>query len=114
MRQSLPLSINLLFLASLLVSCSTIQIPEIHPGITLPASGDGYQVDTLNGVPTRIPAAQWQQKIPRGIVLFSDDWETLKKTLLASCMENTCQQAVGALDTLFQTIDQALKNVPSP
>ena len=80
----------------------------------MPASGDGYQIDTLTGLPTRIPAADWQKQLPRGIVLFSDDWKTLKSTLLANCIENTCQQAVGALDNLFQTIDQALQQLPNP
>jgi hypothetical protein len=105
----------LLFASSpILVSCATVDIPEIHPGITLPASGDGYQVNTLTGAVTRIPAEDWQKRLPRGIVIFSDDWATLKYTLLKNCMANQCQKSVGALDFLFQTIDQALRKLPSP
>lgn len=110
MRQSLLLLLSLLFLAN----CATIQNPEIHPGITLPASGDGYQIDTLTGAHIRTPAAQWQAKLPQGIILFSDDWEILKNTLLTDCMETTCAESVGALDSLFQIIDQSLQNLPSP
>lgn len=104
------LSASLLFS----VSCAQVQIPELHPGITLPASGDGFTVDTVTGATQTIPAAQWQQKLPRGIVLFSDDWQILKTTLLNNCMDNTCTQAVGALDSLFQAIDQALRKIPVP
>lgn len=112
-RPRLICPLKLLFVNSLcLVSCAT-QIPEIHPGITLPASGDGYMVDTLTGADQRIPKDQWQAMLPRGIVLFSDDWQTLKTTLLNNCMENTCAQAVGAVDSLFQAVDQALQKLPS-
>lgn len=105
----------LLFVSSLyLASCAQIQIPELHPAITLPASGDGFLVDTVTGESQTIPAAEWQKKLPRGIILFSDDWEKLKTTLLTNCMENSCKQAVGVLDTLFQTIDKALKKIPVP
>lgn len=104
------LSLNLLFLAN----CATQQIPEIRPGITLPASGDGYQVDTLTGEGTRVPAEEWQKKLPRGIILFSEDWQILKMTILSNCIRGQCEKAVGALDTLFQTIDDVLKNLPSP
>jgi hypothetical protein len=96
-----------------LVSCATVQVPELHPGITLPASEDGLQINTITGEAIRTPADQWKQKLPRGIILFSDDWQTLKSTLLSNCMENKCQRAVGVLDTLFQAVDQALQKMPS-
>lgn len=97
-----------------MASCATIEIPELHPGITLPASGDGFQVNTITGRAKLIPAAEWQKQLPRGIIMFSDDWAKLKFTLLKNCLENTCTQAVGALDTLFQTIDEALRKLPLP
>ena len=71
-------------------------------------------ISTITHKETRIPAAVWQQKLPRGIILFSDDWATLKYSLLKNCMSNDCQQTVGTLDTLFQTIDQALRKLPTP
>lgn len=97
-----------------LVSCAEVQIPELHPGITLPASHNGIQVDTITGVVTVIPADEWAKKLPKGIILFAEDWVTLKTVTLNNCMQNSCAQAVGVLDSLFQTIDQALKNLPRP
>jgi hypothetical protein len=97
-----------------LAACATVQVPDIHPGITLPASGDGYQIGTLSHDEIRTPAAEWIKKLPRAIILFSDDWAVLKQTILDNCISNNCEQSVGALDYLFQTIDQALKNLPSP
>lgn len=71
-------------------------------------------MDTVTGETETIPKEIWAQRLPRGIILFADDWQTLKTTLLNNCMENTCSNAVGALDSLFQTIDQALRKLPSP
>ena len=107
------ISIGVLFIL-IFGGCATVQVPELRPGITLPASGDGLQVDTITGATTRIPADQWKKKLPKGIILFSDDWKILKTTLLTNCMQNTCSQAVGVLDSLFQTVDQALQKLPSP
>lgn len=95
--------------------CSTIQIPELRPGITLPASGDGYRVDTVTGKDETIPAEKWKLMLPRAIVIFSDDWAILKTVTLNNCMQSDkCAQAVGVLDSLFQIIDQALQKLPSP
>ncbi len=94
-----------------MVSCSTIEIPDIHPGITLPASGDGYQIGTVSHDEIRTPADQWHEKTKRGIILFSDDWAKLKFTLLKNCLANDCKQSVGALDNLFYAIDNALKEI---
>jgi len=103
------LSVSLLTLAA----CATVELPELHPGITLPASGDGYQIDTITGKEVRIPADKWQEKLPRGIILFSDDWATLKYTLLKNCFQDArCERMKTTVDTLFQTVDQALGKIP--
>lgn len=91
-----------------------VEIPDISPGVTLPASGDGYQIGTLSQKETRIPKAEWDEKRKRGIILFSDDWAKLKFTLLKNCISNPCKQTVGALDDLFIAIDDAIKaSLPS-
>lgn len=86
-----------------------MEIPDINAYVTLPASEDGYGVSTLSRKEVRIPKAQWEQKRKRGIILFSEDWAKLKFTLLKSCISNACTQSVGKLDSLFYTIDEALK-----
>jgi hypothetical protein len=95
-----------------LVGCTTVDLPNLHPGITLPASGDGFQFGTLSHDEIRTPAPVWKEKIKRGVILFSDDWAKLKITLLENCISNECKQSVGALDNLFIAIDNALKKVP--
>lgn len=91
-----------------------VEIPRLRPGITLPASGDGFQVDTLSAEEFVTPAAEWREKLPYGIILFSDDWAKLKYVLLKNCLSNDCKQAVGTVDTLFQTVDQVLRKLPGP
>jgi hypothetical protein len=99
-----------------LPACSSLQveIPDIQPGITLPASGDGYQIGTVSHKEIRTPKAQWDEKRKRGITLFADDWAKLKETILKNCLANECVQSVGALDNLFIAIDSALKQLPTP
>ncbi len=104
---------SMLFVASLISACAgTFELPDVSPGITLPASGDGFQRSTLTGKEIRTPAPEWREKTKRGIILFSDDWAKLKYTLLKNCITNECKQSVGALDGLFYAIDGALKQIP--
>lgn len=99
--------------AVLLISaCASVEIPDINAYVTLPASEDGYGISTLSRKETRVPRAEWEQKRKRGIILFSEDWEKLKFTLLKNCVANQCRQTVGALDGLFYSIDDALKKIP--
>lgn len=105
--------------ASLLIclatsSCAHVEIPDIAPGVTLPGNGTGFQRTTITDVEIETPAHIWKEKIKRGIILFSDDWAKLKKTLLKNCLSNQCKSTVGALDGLFYTIDDALNKIPSP
>lgn len=95
-----------------MVNCATIEIPDIKPGIVLPASGDLYQISTISHKETRTLAEDAKNKIPRAILLFSDDWAKLKFTLLKNCIANECKQTVGTLDNLFIVIDNALKQIP--
>lgn len=108
MTKSFLLFVSLL----LLVSCSTIEIPDVNAYVTLPASGDGYSISTVSHVEHRIPKAQWDLQRRAGVVLLSDDWAKLKYTILKNCLANECKQSVGALDGLFSSIDTALKALP--
>lgn len=108
--RSLLLSVSLL---TCLSSCASVEIPNLRPGITLPASGDGYRYSTLTNEEERIPKEEWGPKRDRGIILFSDDWAKLKYVLLKNCLTNKCKSTAGALDSLFYAIDDALKQLPS-
>lgn len=105
-----------LILSSLaLASCAgSTTIPDFKAHITLPASGDGYWVKTVSQDEGRIPKAQWEETKKRGITLLSDDWAILRKFLLENCLMNSCKLAVGTFDSLFESIDSALKKMPLP
>lgn len=94
-----------------LLGCASVEVPEIKPHITLPASGDGFWVNTMTEDEGRIPAAEWQKTLATKpyIVLFSDDWAELRFVILKNCLTMECKQAVGTLDFLFETVDSALK-----
>lgn len=107
-----------LYALAALTSCSaTTTIPQIHPTITLPASGDGFWVSTV-ATPQgpnegTIPKAQWEIQRKRTIDLSSDDWQVLRTFLIRNCLTQACKYMVGTFDTLFYTIDEALKKMQS-
>ena len=101
---------RLFFLTTLfLFGCATVQIPDFKAHVTLPASGDGYWVKTVSRSEGRIPKAEWEPLKRRGIVLLSEDWATLRYTLLKNCLSNDCKDTVGVFDDLFYSIDSAFK-----
>lgn len=98
---------------ALLASCATTDIPDIYTYVTLPVSGDGHGITTLSHQQVRIPKEQWDEIKKRGIILFSEDWARIKHTLAKNCLSNQCKQSIGALDSLFYAIDDALKKIPT-
>lgn len=99
----------LIALSFVLQACATVEIPDFKAHITLPASGDGYYVNTVSDKEGRIPREEWETLRKRGIVLLSDDWAILRYTILKNCLSNECKDTVGVFDDLFYTIDEALK-----
>lgn len=91
------------------VGCASVKIPDFKAHITLPASGDGYWVNTVSPKEGRIPKAEWDIKKRRGIVLFSEDWAIMRNVLIRNCLTNDCKDAVGIFDDLFYSIDKAFK-----
>lgn len=82
--------------------------------MTLPATGDGYWVETLTHKEGRIPKEEWEEKLKHGVVLMSEDWAAIKKAFSDNCIKSReCTQVTGALDSLFDTIDESLGSVIS-
>lgn len=98
-----------MFMALLLAGCSTVSIPDFKAHITLPASGDGYWVNTVSEKEGRIPKKEWDIKKKRGIVLLSEDWAILRNTVLKNCLSSNCKDAVGVFDDLFKSLDTAAR-----
>lgn len=95
------------------VGCATVEVPELRPHTTLPASKDGFWVNTLKDEEGEIPAPLWKKKLEEEahVILFSKDWASLRFTILKNCLTMQCQQSVGTLDNLFYTLDEALKKM---
>lgn len=115
------LRLKLLFAASLalvvlanLSACASVEIPDFKAHMTLPASRDGFWVQTVSEDEGVIPAAEWRAKLDSTphIILFSEDWSILRFSILKNCLSMECKQAVGALDGLFYALDNALKTLP--
>lgn len=107
------LSKLLIVLCLILVSsCGGMEIADIGPMVTLPASGDCYRVTVLTKVKTRIPKIQCDEIKKRGIVLTSEDWKKQRISIQKNCQLQKCKQLIGTFDSLFLTIDQALQKVP--
>lgn len=104
----------LCLMALVLSNCSSFEIADIGPMVTLPASGDCYQVTVLTERKTRIPKAQCDEIKKRGIILTSDDWKKQRISIQKNCQMAKCKQLIGVFDTLFLTIDSALHKIPNP
>ena len=89
-----------------------MEIADIGPMVTLPASGDCYQVTVLSQKKTRFPKEQCDQIKKRGIVITSEDWKKQRISIQKNCQLQKCKQLVGVFDSLFLTIDDALKKIP--
>lgn len=111
----LKLLVSLLLLTSL-VNCSsrTLQTSDWQAGITLPASQDCYLFNVMSRTETRIPANHPAciEKKERSIWLDFDSYRQLRRDITVNCYVSQCKQITGALDSLFLSIDQALKKIP--
>ena len=105
------LKISFVSLLFLLSGCATIEVPDFYAYVELPASKDGFGIKTVSRTENTIPASEWKEKRRRGIIIFSEDWLILKRTIRKNCITNKCKQAIGALDGLFYAIDDALLKV---
>lgn len=102
----------LLIVSSALSACANVKIPDIYTYVTLPASGNGFGVSSIGKPDKEIPAKEWKLMVRRGVILMPDDWAAIKKELSKSCIQQQCDQAIGALDGLFYALDDALKRLP--
>lgn len=80
--------------------------------VTLPASGDCFQIKVLTHEETRFPKAKCDDIKRRGIVITSEDWKKQKISIEKNCQLQKCKQLVGAFDSLFLIIDESLKKIP--
>lgn len=103
--------VSMACLITLQVGCATVEIPDLHPEITLPGSGECYSRSTLTRETYRLPKETCERRSKKAIKLYSNDWQVLRVTLLKNCLTNQCKQSVGALDELFQALDQGAATV---
>jgi len=110
MIKSFALFASMLFMFS---GCSTlVDMPDICPKITLPASGDGYEVCSVSKRERRIPKAKWDIEKKRMLSIDSSDYTKIKMKFQKQCVSSNCKQAIGTFDSLFLMLDGALQSVP--
>lgn len=107
-------SVNLLFLLSSLVGCAGMEVADIKPRITLPASQECFGITVLSKKEERLSEADCIEVKKRSVFLDSENWKMLRSSIQRNCQHLKCKQIVGAFDNLFLTIDEALQQLPVP
>ena len=100
-------TMSLLFLAN----CASLNLPDVCPMITLPASGDGYCKTTVTQKPWRLPKKVWDKEKGKTLHLTASDWAQIKKILLKQCASQNCKQSISSVDELFLGLDSALESI---
>lgn len=100
------------FLTLVLSGCSSFEIADVRPMVTLPASGDCYGRNVVSLTRVRIPKAQCEEIKKRAIFITSEDWKKQRISIQKNCQHLKCKQLIGAFDELFLTIDKALQKIP--
>lgn len=109
----MPSSKLLIVLCLILSSCGSMEIADIGPMVTLPASGDCYRVTVLTHKKTRFPKSQCDEIKKRAVILTSEDWKKQRISIQKNCQLQKCKQLVGVFDNLFLTIDDSLNQLPN-
>lgn len=110
MKLSKLLIVLYLTAVSLLSACAgKLQVSDIGPTVTLPASQDCYRVRVISHQKTRIPKKECDELKKRAVFLIQDDWQRQRYDIQKNCQLTQCKQLVGAMDALFQAIDIGLK-----
>lgn len=95
-----------------LSACGSFQVEDIGPMVTLPASGDCYQVTVITHKKKRYPKSECDEIKRRGVILTSEDWRRQRVSILKNCEYAQCTQFVGAFDELFKAVDAGLSKIP--
>lgn len=101
--------VSLLALASLtsLSNCGSVEVPDIWVNGYDVYSDTCYGATTVSGKERDLPPVACK----RGVVIFSEDYVTLKKSIYKNCITNKCKQSVEVLDQLFLAVDRAFDEV---
>jgi hypothetical protein len=101
-----------LFLTFALSSCTTMEIADISPGVTLPASQGCFRISVLTLKEQELPELECIELKKRSLFITSEDWKKQRIAIQKNCQMQQCKQLVGAFDQLFLTIDKALLKLP--
>lgn len=100
----------LMLLLPMLFLCNCqhiVDLPDLCPKITLPASGDGAEVCTVSKKRRRIPKVEWDEQRKKMIHFDVKDYTKMKRAFLKHCLSSKCKQQIGQYDKLFEAIDKA-------
>lgn len=102
-----------ILIVSALFGCAHLksEVPNIEAYVTLPASGDGFFVETFSDVEGTVPKKEWDEKKKSAVHILPNGWSKLRYTILKNCSTTDCKDFVGVFDELFDRIDAALKSM---
>lgn len=106
-----PLGSLFLILASLShLSCqNALKISDISPGVTLPYSGNCFQVSTLTGKVKETPKAECDKIKAKSLFITTEDYKKLRKDTQNNCAASkSCTQITTPMDELMLLIDSGL------
>ena len=89
-----------------LSNCAT-EIPDIWVNTYDPYSDTCYGATTVSGKERDLPPLECR----RGVIIFSEDYAKLKKSMYKNCINSKCKQSVEVVDQLFIAIDTAFDEV---
>ena len=77
----------------------------------LPYSGDGYCTRVVSKTERRILKKTWVKERRTMVCLPHDSYKMLKRSLYKQCFNNKCKQALDSVGSLFESLDQAVKQL---
>src|SRR4051812_5717051 len=99
----LQLFVSLLLIAN--SACSSMEIADIRPYVTLPYSEDCFGINVLSRTEARLPKPQCEEMKKRAVFMTSNDWKLLRISIQKNCQHAKCKQLIGAFDELFLAVD---------
>lgn len=105
--------LSALLISSLfLLRCASVEIPDFEAcPVELPYSGKGYCKRVVSKTSREIPKEAWVKERRTMVCLPSESYRMIKNSMYQYCYNNDCKQALNSVADIFQTLDDAVKQV---
>lgn len=104
--------LNLFAILLFLNGCASGQIPDFEAcPVELPYSGNGYCTRVVSKAERIIPKDKWKIERRSMVCLPHGSYKMLKRSLYKQCFNNKCKQALDSIGNLFESLDQAVRQM---